>query len=253
MKKQYSEINLEFLDKALLISLFKKSKFERILVLADLHVGWEESLNKSGVFVPRMQFKETLKEIKDIFSYILRKYAKIDEIIVLGDLKHEFGIISRQEWRETEKILDFFKKHSKKIILVRGNHDTILEPIAKRKELKIRDYYKKDGICFLHGHKVFSECLDKNSKMLILGHRHPAVTLHDEYKKEKYKCFLVGKWKKKKIIILPSFFPFIEGSDVVNIEDNRMFIPEKNLKGFETYVIGNDKKIYRFGKLKNLI
>ncbi len=243
---------LEFLNKVLLININNKNN-KKILVLGDLHIGWEESLNKAGIFIPRMQFKQTLNELKKIFNNVVDKHKKIDEIVIVGDLKHEFGTISKQEWQETEKILDFFERYTKKIILIKGNHDTILEPIIKRKELKIRDFYKKDGICFLHGHKVFSECLDKNVRMLVLGHRHPAVNLHDKYKKEKYKCFLVGKWKKKKIIILPSFFPFIEGSDVVNIEDNRMFIPETKLKNFEAYVVGDDEKVYRFGKLKNLI
>lgn len=219
------------------------------LVLADLHIGYEEYLNEEGVFMPRTQFKETMGELERVFKEV----KGVREIIVLGDLKHEFGKISEQEWKEVREILDFFKKKAGKVILVRGNHDTILDPIAERKELKIVNFYINKGVCFLHGHKLFPECLEKKIKILVIGHRHPAVMLVDEYKREKYKCFLAGKWKRKKIIILPSFFPFIEGSDIVTNEENKLFIDEKELRNFEVFVVGEENKVYRFGKLGELI
>ena len=231
MKRGLEKEQFQFIGKSL---YFPERK---ILCLADLHIGYEEYLTSQGVFLPRMQFKEMMKELEEIFNKVgkinkekenkkiekrekinkdrKREDKKINEIIVLGDLKHEFGTISSQEWREVKNVLDFFKKKAKKVVLVKGNHDNILEPIAKRKELKIRDFYVEDGICFLHGNKLFSGCLNKKIKMFVIGHRHPAVMLTDKYKREKYKCFLVGNWKGKKVIILPSFFPFIEGSDIV--------------------------------------
>lgn len=225
----------------------------KMLVLADLHIGYEEYLNEQGVFLPRMQFKEMIKELEEILNEVgkINKEKKIDEIVVVGDLKHEFGQISSQEWRETKEVLELFKKKAKKVVLVKGNHDNILEPIAKRKELKIKDYYIKDEICFLHGNKMFNECLGKKIKMLVIGHRHPAVMLADKYKREKYKCFLVGKWKNKEVIILPSFFPFTEGSDIVEEGWNKLFVDEKSLRGFDVFVVGD--KVYRFGKLGGMV
>lgn len=180
----------EFVDKCLYLPE------KKILVIADLHVGYEEALNKQGIFIPRTQFKEIMKELKKTFKKLEKK--KVEEIVVLGDLKHEFGNISQQEWREVKEFLDFLKKKVRKVVLVKGNHDTILEPIAKRRELIIKDYYIKGEVCFLHGHKLFL-CLDKKIKTIVLGHRHPAVVLSDKYKKERYKCFLVGEWKKRKL------------------------------------------------------
>ncbi len=237
--------NFEFIGKTLYFP-------ERnILVLGDLHLGWEESLNEQGIFVPRRQFEEIVKDLNKIFEEIGANEKKLKEIIVLGDLKHEFGEISEQEWREVKGILDIFKAKAEKVVLVKGNHDTILGPIAERKELSVVDYYIQEEICFLHGNKIFPECPDKGIKMLVAGHRHPAVVLSDNYKKEKYKCFLVGKWKDKKVIILPSFFPFVEGSEVANLEDSRMFIPEKELREFEAYVVGDE--VYKFGKVEEIV
>ena len=227
-------------------------KGEGVAGMGDLHIGYEEALNKEGILVPRTQFRELVCDLEKIFRQLKKAKKEIEKIIVLGDLKHEFGEISQQEWRETKEILDLLKKRAEKVILIKGNHDTILEPIAKRKELRIRDFYIEDGICFLHGHKLFPECLDKKIKMLVVGHRHPAVVLADKYKKEKYKCFLFGKWKGKEAILIPSFFSFIVGSDILmNSDNNYMFISDKELEKFEVYVVGD--KVYRFGELKSLV
>ena len=255
-------MKFKFLNKALLLEIGNRKNARKILVIADLHIGHEEALNKAGIFIPRTQFKETVSDLEEIF----KKIGKVDEIIVLGDLKHEFGEISQQEWRETQDILDFFKskvKRGGKVVLIKGNHDTILEPIAKRKELKIRDFYiinygfknnkkdKKDKICFLHGHKLFPECLDEKIKFLVLGHRHPAIILHDKYKKEKYKCFLVGKYKRKEVVILPSFFGLIEGTDMISLNDRCLFISERDLINFQVKIVESGK-IYNFGRLKDI-
>ncbi|MGV8151828.1 MAG: metallophosphoesterase [Candidatus Nanoarchaeia archaeon] len=229
----------EFIDKCLFFP------DEKILVVADLHFGYEEALNKAGVMLPKTQYKEIIKELKKI----IESTGKLNEIIVLGDLKHEFSGISKQEWKETLDFLDFIKGISKKIVLIKGNHDNMLLPIVKKRNLKLRDYYIKKDFCFLHGDKLYKECLDKKIKYLVIGHRHPAIVIADKYKKERFKCFLIGKWKRKEVMILPSFFPFINGSDVVSEENNELFVNSKDLKCFEVFVVGD--KVYRFGELKD--
>lgn len=241
MENTSKDKELEFIGKCLYL------RGEEILAIADLHIGYEESLNNQGIFMPRRQAEETMRDLKEVF----KKIGKVDEVVILGDLKHEFGIISGQEWSEVRTVLNYLKNKCRKIVLIKGNHDTILEPIARREEVEIMDYYKKKDICFVHGDRMIMGCMDKKIKMIIAGHRHPAVILQDEYKKERYKCFLAGRWKGKKIIILPSFFPFVEGSEISGIEDNRMFIPEKELRNFEAWVVGDE--VYKFGKVGEIV
>ena len=87
---------------------------------------------------------------------------------------------------------------------------------------------------------------------------HPSITLSDKknIKREKYKCFLVGKFKNKKIIILPSFLATTEGTTVNSMEyeyqDYFSIIPKKNLLNFDVFIVGEDKT-YPFGKIRNLI
>jgi len=232
----------EFWDKALWFPV------EKILCISDLHIGYENSLNSAGVFLPRFQFEQIMSDLKRIFE----KTGKVKEVVINGDLKHEFGKISEQEWNETLKVLDFLQKNAGKVVLVKGNHDKSLEPIARRMEIEVVDFYVGGNTRFSHGERLIPECFDKKIERIVLGHRHPAVSISDKYKKERYKCFLVGKYKKKEVIILPSFFPLIEGSDIVNSDSNLLFIPEEKLGNFEVYVVGDKLEVLKFGKSKDL-
>ncbi len=227
--------NIFIVDKALWI------ENKKILAIADLHIGYEEYLAEYGILMPKKQFEIIKKELSFLVNFLMPK-----KIVINGDLKHEFGSISKQEWKETLEILDLLLSKGK-VILVKGNHDTILEPIARKKGLKIVDYYCIDDICFIHGHKIFKKCIEK-AKLIVLSHIHPAITLREGIKVEKYKCWLFGKWKKKKIIVMPAFFPYIEGIDVLKEYLELDFL--KNIEDFNVYIIGD--KIYKFGKIKDL-
>jgi hypothetical protein len=235
--------NYKFMDKALYLEQ------EKILVIADLHIGFEEHLLKGGVFLPRFQYKKITGDLEKIF----RKTGKVEEVVILGDLKHEFGSISRQEWKETLALLDFLRKKTSKIILIKGNHDTILEPIARERGVMIKDFYVKGELAFMHGHRLFSKVLDEKVKKIFLGHLHPAISIRQGVKQEIYKCFLVGGWKGRKIVILPSFFPLTEGQDVF-IEDTNLDKKFNfNLKKFEVYVpVEGEDKVLDFGKTKEI-
>jgi len=217
---------------------------EKILAIADLHLGFEQALAESGMFVPRGEYKEIINELK----IILEQTGKLKEIIILGDLKHEFGTISGQEWAEVTGLLDFLAENCEKIVLVKGNHDTILEPIARKKNLQVVDWYVSGENFFMHGHKLFDECLDKKIKRIFIGHKHPAIIIRKGAKQETYKCFLVGKWQEKEVIILPSFFPLTEGSDVF-IEETGLAL-NLNLKEFRVYAVGD--KVYDLGKARDV-
>lgn len=230
--------NIEIVDLALYL------KKQKILVLSDVHIGYEESLNKQGVLIPRFQFKDLILKLKKIFSVV-----NPELVIINGDLKHEFGSISDQEWRDTLKFLDFFTERGKKVILMKGNHDTILGPIAKKRDVEIKDYHFVDDIYITHGDKIPKNNDFKKSNVLIIGHTHPAISLRDEAKSEKFKCFMKGKWKTKSLIVLPSFNLVTEGSDVQQEKLLSPFLQQK-LGDFEIYVVGD--KIYYFGKLKNI-
>ena len=248
---------IKFLNDCLLIN-------NEILVIGDIHIGYEEYISEKNA-LPMIQYKEIVEKLDDIFNFLKKEGIKIKKIILLGDLKHEFGEISASEWRDTIKLLDYLdnklsKDNGRKnqIILIKGNHDNILGPIAKKRNVKLKKYYKILGICFLHGNKEYRG-YDEKTDILVIGHLHPSITLSDNYKKEKYKCFLKGSWKRKLVYIMPSFSPISIGYGLEDLNNKRnrdgfLIINEKKLKDFEVVIYNNkDKKEYNFGKLKKLI
>lgn len=229
--------NIEIVDLALY--------FDSMLVISDVHIGYEEALNKQGIMVPRLQFGEIVRRMENIFR--LLKNKKIKRIVVNGDLKHEFGTISEQEWRNTLKFLDLLAKHCNEIVLVKGNHDTILGPIAKKRNVKVVDNFSVGKVLIAHGDKVPENI--KIHDTIIIGHEHPAVSLKEGPRIEQFKCFLKGKYKGKNLIVQPSFNTIVEGTDILRDKILSPFL-KQNLDNFDVYIV--EDKVYEFGKLGRL-
>ena len=219
---------------------------DNAIIFTDFHIGYEESLNKQGVMMPRFQFEEIIKRLEVIFDKLKNK--RIEKIIINGDLKHEFGAISEQEWRHTLKMLDYFGKHCNEIILIKGNHDKILGPIAKKRNITVMGHFIINNILITHGDRIPSKNLLKGIKTIIIGHEHPAVSIKGGSRAELFKAYLIGKWKGKNLIVQPSFKLVTEGTDVTKEEILSPFL-KQNLGNFDVVVVAD--KMYRFGKLKD--
>ncbi len=233
---------MEVLKGVSLIGLGVYIKSADCLVLADFHIGYEEALNKQGVLVPRFSFQDIVAWLKPL------KHHKL--IVVNGDIKHEFGAISQQEWTETLQILDILKSKSGRLVLIKGNHDTILEPLAKRKDVEILDLIKVGGFLITHGHRVPDANELKGVQGIIIGHEHPAVTLREGVRTELFKCFLVGNYKRKPLIVMPSSNLLTPGTDVLKEKLLSPFL-RNGISSFDVYIV--EKKVYFFGKTKDLL
>ncbi|MEM1535738.1 MAG: phosphoesterase, partial [Candidatus Pacearchaeota archaeon] len=53
---------IEIKNKALWI------KRKKVLIIADLHIGYEQALVEEGILVPRTMFKEIKKEIEELLK-----------------------------------------------------------------------------------------------------------------------------------------------------------------------------------------
>ena len=237
---------IEYIGKCLRLEVEGK----KILVVGDLHLGYEEVLNQAGIFVTRRMFEEMVKYFDRVFYNV----GKVDYVVLLGDVKHDFGKILRQEWDDILGLFNYLKSKLKKkgeIVIVKGNHDNIIGPIMRKAGVGVKEYFVIGGYCFVHGDKDFKQMADKKIKHWIMGHGHPAVKLSDGVKVEKYKCFLVGKFKGKKVVIVPSFFEYSKGSDP---RENDLGMAWKfPLQKFKVLVVGEeDLEVLDFGILKNL-
>ncbi|MBS3116071.1 metallophosphoesterase [Candidatus Woesearchaeota archaeon] len=215
-------------------------KKEQILVINDLHLGYEEALHRKGILVPKFQLQEMIAQA----TAITKKTSPL-LIILNGDLKHEFGSILKQEWKEVLQFLHFLSQQCTEIIIIQGNHDPIIKPLAEKRKIKVVKEYGIGDIILVHGDKL----VETKAKTLIIGHEHPAITIRRGGKWEKYKCFLKGKWKRKEIIAVPSFNPLLEGTDILKEEVLSPFLEE--IMNFEVFVVGKEE-IFSFGKVKDV-
>lgn len=220
----------------------------KLLAFADLHIGYEEALADQGVFLPPLQ----LGEIKEIVKSMVEE-SDAQRVVIVGDVKHEFGDILRQEWRETIEFLEFLKGLGIDVEVVRGNHDNYLVAVLKRLNISFHDPYLIVGKwMFFHGHKPLPvEGFGESVKYVVMGHEHPAILLRDELgARVKLKAFLVGEYMGKKIFVLPAVTPLMPGTEV-NYERRIMspLLREADLDSFRVYAVDLDAGFFDFGTL----
>ena len=226
----------------LALDLFTYLPAHKTLVLADLHLGFEERLARDGVLVPQIQFNEILARIKWAF-----KQVKVKKLILNGDIKHEFGRISRQEWNEIAKLVKFVQGEGVEVVAVRGNHDTIFGPVAKELNIQEVDEVRIGDVLIMHGDYIPK----KLAPIIIIGHEHPAITLKDNAKREKFKCFVKAHLKKRVLIVQPSCNPFTQGTDITKENILSPLLAKSTAR--EVFIVDEKtREVLAFGKVSDL-
>jgi len=179
-------------------------------VISDLHIGYENELVMKGIFLYKDYTEQIIKRIEKIFSIIKSK-----KIIINGDLKHKFSKFTKKEKRKIASFLFFIKNLYEDIIIIRGNHDTYLRPIAKEYSIEILDYYYDKNILILHGHKKFHDLED--SEIVIIGHEHPSLLLKDEYGHfKKYPAILFFPTILNNVLVVLPSFSYLQTGNPIN-------------------------------------
>jgi len=150
-----------------------RRKHEEVLVVADLHIGWEAPLIQKGVHVP----SQTPKILNKILQII--KMCKPTRLIFLGDVKHAIAKVEMEEWRDIPDFFEALQKKVSDIQVIPGNHDGNLEPLLPE-NIKI---LPSTGVVFgnvglFHGHAWPGPEL-LGCRSLITGHVHPTVAFRD--------------------------------------------------------------------------
>jgi putative SbcD/Mre11-related phosphoesterase len=235
---------IEAVDLALYLSTHKT------LVLSDLHMGYEGSLNAQGVMVPRTHFKNLVDRLEHVFATLKVAKKAVRTVVITGDLKHEFGKIARQEWRDVMRMVDYLLRRAPRLVLIKGNHDVQLGPIAGRHGIELVPDYRAGDILLIHGDAEPTDL--KAVKTIIMGHEHPAIALRSGGRTERFKCYLVGPYKRKTLIVQPSCNLLTEGTDVLK-EQTLSPLLDGGVAKFRAYVIDEqNKEVLDFGPLKAL-
>ena len=154
-------------------ALLLEMGLERILVIADIHIGWEVALAEEGVHVP----SQTPKILESLIRLI--RSQKPSSLIIVGDVKHTIAKIEMEEWRDVPEFFEQIGKLVPHIRIIPGNHDGSLEPLLPE---NIEILPQRGTIIWdvglFHGHTWPAPEMLKCST-LIIGHVHPIVTFRD--------------------------------------------------------------------------
>lgn len=147
---------------------------ERVLVVADLHIGWELALTEKGIHVP----SQTSKMLDKMLQLI--KAQKPTSIIFLGDVKHTIAAAEWGEWRDVPDFFEAIGDTVQDIRVVPGNHDGNLAPLLPEnvKILPSTGVVLWRDVGLFHGHAWPAPEL-LGCRSLIVGHVHPIVAFRD--------------------------------------------------------------------------
>jgi len=150
---------------------------ERILVVADLHLGYEYSLADKGMYLPSQTAKVQGRLLQVIHEYRPRS------LIILGDVKQAIPRISLEEWKDVPDFFEAIGAAVREIQVIIGNHDGDLEPLTPP-SVKILPaggivVGRKLRIGLFHGHAWPSPDV-LSSDIMVMGHIHPIVRFRDK-------------------------------------------------------------------------
>lgn len=208
------------------------SRSHNMIIFSDVHLGFEESVARGldyssrrastsyiGMFIPKIQLRNTLKTLSFVF-----KYLKPKRVLINGDLKHAFDRLLRQEREEIRELFSYLLSNGiEEIIVVRGNHDNFLPIILKDYGIELMReyelYFNNYKTLFIHGH------LEKDiSKydLVVIGHEHPSLRCFNAYK---FPAFLiVPTTVGNKIIVLPAMSAYHPGTSI-SLDHNNYLSP----------------------------
>ncbi len=222
------------------------------LILAELHFGIELSLQQRGVNIQLEPEKYSVPLNK------LKVESKTSELVVIGDFKHTvtgFDQHERNAFNEFIHGLEF-----EKITVVKGNHDSRLEEMAKPfKHFFVEPAtgtsftYRGTSFGLFHGHANASAEV-MNANILMTGHTHAGVQIGRGEFRKTLPAWIISPFRKhQKLIVFPSFNP-LSGSVPFNA------LKQRELHGpvFKTGGLNLDEAEVillsgqRIGKLKHL-
>jgi uncharacterized protein len=217
------------------------------LIVADLHLGFEDRREGSVGLITRSD--EVLEAVR---GYV-RAAGAIDRVVFNGDVLDDFAL-SRPESRimVSRLLRAFAAEHD--LTLVRGNHDPMLGTLHIGVPLVSSE--RIDATIITHGDRALEEVLgDEDAQgveRIVIGHEHPALTLSDGIRTERFKCFVripnvrtaIGACE---VIVMPSAHPDIVGTEVTAL---RSPIIPNSYDDAEVIVVGDPAR--SFGTIGSL-
>ena len=177
---------------------------ERVLAVADLHLGYAWAHRLSGQLMPIPPTNDTLTRLTE-----LQREYEPREIVVLGDIVHRAMALAVLG-EEIRGLFDALSPRSQLAFLA-GNHDRNLQQVLKQWALPIELLPSRQvgNHLLVHGD---SAVVNADGKLcIVMGHEHPAITIGDGVTtSHKCPCFLVSD----RVLVLPAFSRWAAGTNI---------------------------------------
>ena len=169
--------------------------YRRNLIIADLHLGYELELERKGIAASQLeQMKRRIEKLIDL--------TRPKRVVILGDLKHLVALPAMPEKGLVLELLSFVKEFCE-VVLVRGNHDSGIERICR--DLEILPELRLGSTLLAHGHRRLKG-LDEKVRTIVIAHVHPLIRAE--------KAWLIGRYEKRRLVVMPAFSDLVGGVDV---------------------------------------
>ncbi len=227
---------------------------ERILTIADLHLGIEAIMSEDGAYLAHNQTQELIEKV----TYYLKELQP-NELVLNGDVKHSFHEPTRIENRDVQRFLKAISPHVKKISITQGNHDVFLSWAIKG--IANIDFYKnhytKGNYLFTHGDKELPKEIPEEIRYIIIGHEHPILEARiNKLQKIRAPVFVVVPLKKKDItlIVLPAFSAYSSGTPINPATKDNLLSPilrnDVDLSECQLYALDKKGEVFHFPSFK---
>lgn len=188
---------------------------EKILLMADVHMGKVEHFRKSGIAIPHHAANKTQERLESLI-----KKLEPSHVIFLGDLFHSIKNNSFDQFKTM--IARYFNTE---FHLVIGNHDIM--PTMAYQELNLKIYEEMVLGKLWLTHEPQDEI--KDGLYNLAGHIHPGIKLTGKARQTiTLPCFYFGPNRG----LLPAF-GYFTGKSLIKIEKNS-----------DTFAIAEDKIFY---------
>lgn len=186
---------------------------ERVLIVADLHLGYAWAQRSAGNLVPLSRRVDALDRLSDLIN----AYSPT-RTVLLGDIVHD-AVDVEPLTAELLRLRNDLGARTE-IVLIAGNHDRRLQKMLDVKQIAlplVREL-QVGPHRLVHGdgaeiRQAKAELATAHSRggYVFCGHEHPAITLSDRVASyAKCPCFVEGDG----LLMLPAFSEWASGSNL---------------------------------------
>ncbi len=186
---------------------------ERVLIVADLHLGYAWAHRHGGNLLPLSAREDTAERLRGLVeTYVPR------ELVLLGDIVHRALAIQPLK----DELCAFFAELGglTKLRLLAGNHDAQLAPLLRTCgiDAQLTSIHRAGPHVLVHGDSAPKTPAGADVHLrparggrMFLGHEHPAISISDGAARcAKCPCFVIGS----DFIVLPAFSQWAAGTEI---------------------------------------